>query len=168
MVLCPVQGIPLGRWTTGLNLQPSIPLLGLLANQIWGGAFHKELFRSDDRKAGWIFGSVAGTGLYPLALGLGNFDPYSLGWSFTVLFPVVALTTVILIWKRNRFGLLLLLSILAYDLRLLESPNFWDYLVDPLFWLISPALLMKSGLKIIRRSTVGHPGEKACLPADAR
>src|SRR5207249_9964750 len=104
-------------------------LLCFLAGLIWKGLFRSELFRAKDRNAGWIFGSVAGTALYPLSLGLGKFDPYALGWTFSALFPIIGLLTIYLVWRGNRFGVLLLLSIFAYDLRCLESPNFWDYLV---------------------------------------
>ena len=38
-----------------------------------------------------------------------------------------------LIWKRNRFGLLLLLAVTAFHLGLLESTNYWDYLLDPVY-----------------------------------
>jgi hypothetical protein len=143
VVSLPVDGIPLGRWLAGLNLPPSIPLLGFLAGQVWRDFAGTELFRAKDKQAGWIFGGLAGTVLYPFALGLGNFDPYAWGWSWSALFPIVAASTMYLIWNKNRFGLLLLLSILAYDARWLESPNFWDYLVDPLYWLLSLALLAR-------------------------
>ena len=143
VVLSPVGGIPLGRWLAGPNLHPSLPLLAHLVGLVWKAAFGRDLFRPQDREAAWVFGAVMGTVLYPLALGLGKFDPYSWGWSFSVLFPIIALTTIVLIWRGNRFGFLLILSILAYDLHLLESPNFWDYLVDPIYWLLSLGLLTK-------------------------
>jgi hypothetical protein len=147
VVSLPVRGISLGRWLAGLNLPPSIPLLGFLAGQVWQDFAGTELFRAQDRQAGWIFGGLAGTVLYPLALGLGNFDPYAWGWTLSALFPIVAVVTMYLIWTRNRFGVLLLLAILACDARLLDSPNFWDYLVDPVYWLLSLALLAKGALK---------------------
>ena len=166
VVVLPIQGIPLGRWMAGLNFQPSIPLLGLIVHRVWKSSFQTELFRPEDRKASWLCGGVMGTALYPLALGAGHLDPYALGWNFTVLFPIIALLTVMLIWNRNRFGLLLLFSIIACDLHLLESPNFWDYLIDPLFWLLSLTFLATSALKQMRGrktcSPVENPVEKAC------
>jgi len=151
IVLLPVRGIPLGRWMAGLNYQPSIPFLGFLAAFVCNRSGRTELFRSNDTATGWLFGSILGTVLYPLALGLGNFDPYSLGWSFSVIFPIAAVITIGLIWKANRFGFLLLLSIIAYDLHWFESPNFWDYLVDPIYWLVSLALLCRTTLHRRRR-----------------
>ncbi len=146
-VLLPIRGIPLGRWLAGLNFQPSLPLLGLAAGLVGQTVFQKTLMSASDKKAGWIFGGVMGTVLYPLALGLGNFDPYSLGWSFSALFPIIAMLTLVSMLRSNRFGWLLLVSVLAYDLRVLESPNFWDYLVDPVYWLLSLAMLTLAVLK---------------------
>ena len=80
---------------------------------------------------------AAGLGLYPLALGWGSFDPYEWGWSFSPLFVAVAVMTALLAWKQNRFCLPLLLAIAAYHLRLQESANYWDYLLDPVYCLVS-------------------------------
>ena len=162
IVMLPLGGVPLGRWMAGLNLSPSLPLLGLLAGQVLKSFFIREPFRATERQAGWIFGGLAGSVLYPLALGLGNVDPYAWGWSFSILFPIVALITIYLIWKQNRFGLLLFLSILAYDFRVLDSPNFWDYLVDPLYWLVSLFLLTKTALKKLWQRTAVNSVEKTC------
>ncbi|HLP44957.1 MAG TPA: hypothetical protein VK469_03375, partial [Candidatus Kapabacteria bacterium] len=81
----------------------------------------------------WLFGIVMGVLLYPMALGLGPYDPYSLGWGFSLLFVVMMVLTICLLVKRNPLGIVLMLCILAYQLRVLESPNFWDYLIDPFF-----------------------------------
>ncbi len=168
VVLLPVRGIPAGRWLAGLNFQPSLPLLGLAAGLVWKAAFQKTLMRPSDGKVIWIFGAVMGTALYPLALGLGDFDPYSWGWSFSALFPMVALITIWLILRANRFGWLLLLSIVAYDLRLLESPNFWDYLVDPIYWLVSLGALTRAVLKKLRPRKPCDSMEKACASDQTR
>ena len=160
IVLLPARGIPLGRWMAGLNYQPSIPFLGSLAALVWKNCFRSEILRPEDKSIGWIFGGVVGTLLYPLALGLGNFDCYSWGWGFSALFPILAVITIGLIWRRNRFGVLLLLSIVAYDLHWLESPNFWDYLVDPIYWLLSLSMLANAALKKLRGDKLLQPQER--------
>jgi len=147
IILLPAGGIPLGRWIAGLNLLPGIPLLCLLFGSVWRKSFGNDLFRPNDTLAGWVFGALAGTLLYPFSMGLGAFDPYAWGWGFSALFPVVALSTLYLIWKQSSFGLVLLLSIVAYDLRCLESSNFWDYLIDPVYWLFSLIVLVRHAFK---------------------
>ena len=109
-----------------------------------------------------------GSVLYPLALGLGKFDPYGLGWGSTGFFAVTALVTIVLLWRENRFGILLFFSIAAYDLRCLESTNFWDYLVDPLYWLLSLCVLSVAGLSRVRRRAQGKIVQQACTPATVR
>jgi hypothetical protein len=137
LLAVPVQGVAIARWITGLNANFSIPFTGLLAIAVCERAFPRELLTARDWWAGWAFGSVAGLVLYPLALGWGPFDPYVWGWRFSVLFVATAALTGLLIWKQNRFGFLLLLSIVAYHLGLLESANYWDDLLDPVYCLVS-------------------------------
>jgi len=168
IIMLPVGGIPLGRWLAGPNLSPSIPLLGLLTEQVLQGFFGRELFRPGERQAAWIFGALVGTLLYPFAMGLGSFDPYALGWGWSALFPIIALLTIYLIWKQNRFALLLLVSIVAYDLRWLESPNFWDYLVDPVYWLLSTCVLVKGVWERISSKKAAKLEERLCSPARAK
>ena len=137
LLAVPVRGISIAGWVRGLNANFSILFAGLLAVAVWEAEFRRNLFSARDWAAGWVFGALAGLGLYPLALGWGRFDPYEWGWTFSPLFVAGAVLTVILLWKQNRFGFLLLLAILAYNLRLLESTNYWDYLLDPVFCAVS-------------------------------
>ncbi len=149
----PVRGIPLGRWVAGLNANFSIPLTGLLLAALWRRATGQEMFTRGDWSVGWIFGCIAGFVLYPFALGWGAGDPYRWGWSFSFLYIGSALLTVLLIWKQNRFGLLLLLSIAAYQLHLLESTNYWDYLVDPVYFLLSLFMIGREVTRLWRSSS---------------
>jgi len=144
----PVQGLPLARWLAGFVDHWSVPLMALLATTVTQKFFGVELLRCADRQAAWVFGAVAGAALYPLALGLGSFDPYSLGWHFGPLFAVVGMIAVILQWRQNRFGVVLLLAVVAWVLRLPESGNYWDCLVDPIYFFGSFAAL---GSKLWRR-----------------
>ena len=137
MLLLPIQGIPIAEWVRGVSANFSVPFTGLLGLAVWEGEFRRKLFSKTDWTTAWAFGVVAGLGLYPLALGLGSFDPYEWGWSFSPLFVISAVLTALLLWKQSRFGLLLLLAIAAYHLRLLESANYWDYLLDPVYCLAS-------------------------------
>lgn len=150
IVVIPVGGIPLGRWFTGLCANFSIPLLALIVNVIARKAFKVELLGKSGMNAAFAFGALSGAVLFPMALGLGAFDPYSLGWSFSALFVVSALFTALLLWLGNRFGLVLLCAIAAYHLGLLESDNCWDYLVDPVFFLISLVTVIR---RLFRRAS---------------
>ncbi|MBU1645228.1 MAG: hypothetical protein KJ787_02720, partial [Gammaproteobacteria bacterium] len=80
--------------------------------------------------------ALFGIAFYAMALGLGDFDPYRLGYPG---FPAIALAGVLgaaalVAWRR---GQPLYLWLLAVDLAVLalglpESGNLWDVLFDPL------------------------------------
>jgi len=157
LLLLPIQGIPISEWVRGISADFSIPFTGLLAVAVWEGESRRKLFSMADWSAAWAFGAIAGLGLYPLALGCGGFDPYGWGWSFSPLFVISAVLTAVLLWKQNRFGLLLLLAVVAYHLHLLESSNYWDYLLDPVYCLVSIAALGWQLLARARRIPFAAP-----------
>jgi hypothetical protein len=129
----PVTGFSVAGWIRGIEANFSIPLTAIIANHVWENESGRSWLNPTEKLTAWIFGVVGGVFLYPLALGLGSVDPYEWGWRSSPLFVAVAIFTVWLLWKRNRFGIVLLLATLAYNLRLLESNNYWDYLVDPVY-----------------------------------
>jgi len=132
-------------WLCGLTPNISVPLLVMLLASIVARAGFGCFFRAHEWRAAWIAGALAAVLLYPSGLGLGlrNFDSYSLGWPWldwrasAVLFGLTAVATFGLIARGNRFGWVLVLVSVAYLLRIQESANFWDYLVDPLYAVIS-------------------------------
>jgi len=152
VMLVPIQGLELARWVAGLNANFSIPLTAILAVIVWERIFERSLFSEREWTTAWSFGAIGGLALYPMALGLGSFDPYEWGWRFSLLFVAIGALTVWLIWKQNRFGFLLLLAVVAFQLRLLESTNYWDYLLDPVYSLVSIAWLA-GGLMASMRSS---------------
>ena len=147
MVSLPILGLPLGRWFFSLFANPSIPLTALLFSWVFKNAFQLSLLDVKGIRTGWIFSLLAGAALYPMALGAGAFDPYPAGWHFSWLFVVLLLVTVIMLSLKNRFSGVLLVTILAFNLRLLESGNLWDYLVDPILVITSIVGLIVRGVK---------------------
>jgi hypothetical protein len=92
--------------------------------------------------------------LYPMAMGLSRFDPYVLGWDFSLFFVLLLTATLLLLLWGDRFGIVLTAVILAYNLKVLESPNLWDYAVDPFYVIVSVAGLVYS---TVRRRMRGRP-----------
>lgn len=141
-VWIPLHGLPLNRWVAGVVPGFSIPLLALLLHatqrSLGGGGF---LRAADLRSLGSVV-TITGLVFYPLSLGWGSWDPYPLGWGSGVLFGVGAALSALLLVRRIRLGWVLLAAILAWHLQALESTNYWDYLLDPLLFLISPVLYL--------------------------
>jgi len=89
--------------------------------------------------------------LYPMALGVGAWDPYRNGYSPTWLLGVVAVLGLWSWWHRNWLVLLLLASAtLAYGLGIKESSNYWDYLLDPFIALYCWGALLARGWRTLR------------------
>ncbi|EFK09020.1 conserved hypothetical protein [delta proteobacterium NaphS2] len=137
LVLLPIGGLPVGRWFIAFFPNPSLPLTIFLFSRIVKHSFQIELLDSKAIHTCRLFSLLAGVTLYPMALGAGPFDPYSAGWHFSWLFVLLLVITLGLLLFKNRFSIVLLATILAYDLHLLESSNFWDYLIDPVLVFIS-------------------------------
>lgn len=143
LVSCfPIGELPFARVLISLNINCCIPLTALTSSRIWYNATGVRLLDKSAVSSLWVFALVAGLVLYPMALGLGRFDPYELGWNFSLLFLITLAITIVLLFKRNRSGIVLILCILGYNLQVLESTNLWDYLIDPTFVLLSAACLL--------------------------
>jgi hypothetical protein len=142
MVILPIAGLTVGRWLISLYANPSIPLTALLFSWVLKNAFQMNLLDMSAIQTCRVFSLLTGAVLYPMALGAGAFDPYPAGWHFSWLFVILLGVTLVLLFLKNRFSVVLLATILAYDLHLLESSNLWDYLVDPVLILVAIAGLI--------------------------
>ncbi len=143
-LMIPVAGLPLARVLAAVMDHWSVPLLTLLVTGVGKTFFETELLRHEDRRAMWVFGVVTGVILYPQALGIGSIDPFAYGWHFGPLFVLVGCVALLLQWRRNRFGVVLLLALFARLVGVTESGNFWDCLIDPVFFFVAIGALVKS------------------------
>ena len=88
---------------------------------------------------------------YPLALGLGAFDPYAPGYQPLALLAVLAALGLGLWWRRQYAWL----AILAIDLVGYAGglfANLWDALLDPLLVLLALAVAGTHGVRRLRRA----------------
>lgn len=93
-------------------------------------------------KVGLIF---LGTLLYLSTFGFINFDVYNLGYlSPSMLLFFSGLSLVLILFNRS-LGYIWLLAMVAFYFKLQYSNNLWDYLYDPLLWLV----LLVNGLSSI-------------------
>jgi hypothetical protein len=138
----PIAGLPIGRWLHGFNAAFSIPFVALLADHAAAPLAGRPFFDTAARRAALWFGIIAGLLLYPAALGWGPFDPYELGWRSPGVAAVAAVVGAGFVLAGNRFGIVLLLAGVLWQIGCLESDNAWDYLVDPIYCLASIANLI--------------------------
>jgi hypothetical protein len=130
--LLPITGMSLAAYLRGGIGDVSITTLLLLCSVLAKPRLSCAAPNNKNRFA--LFGliALAALALYPMALGIGAYDPYRLGYGNA---PFV--TTVLLIalaawyWKIYWVALCIACSTLAWVVGWYESNNFWDYLLDP-------------------------------------
>ena len=96
---------------------------------------------------------VTGVVLYPVALGIGSADPFAYGWHFGPLFIVVGIVAMIFQWRQNRFGWVLLVALVLWQVGAVESGNLWDCLVDPVFFLVAVVATCRSVITRNKRTS---------------
>lgn len=156
--LVPIEGLPVGRWLHGFNANFGIPFVALLLDHAAAPLVGRPFLDKAARRAAVWFGVVAGALLYPAALGWGPFDPYELGWWSPGVAAAAAVVGAALVLAGNAFGIVLLVAGGLWQIGCLESNNAWDYLVDPVYCLVSAANLIGGWLAnvpIVSRRTRG-------------
>ena len=143
LALAPLGGLPLAGYVRGVTGDLSVTTLVLLSVGFLGGVEPKE------RRALSVLVVLGALFLYPMALGLGSFDPYRLGFVPSGLLAALFVVAV-LAWLRQFHVLLLciLVAVSSHALELMESWNLWDYLVDP--WLVAASIY---DLRSLRRNS---------------
>jgi len=137
LLFVPIGGLPLWNRAFSVYSNPSLPLLGLVCAALWQRLLGIVVFKPADWRAMWIFGATAGSLLYLLPHIVGELDLYYWGWNRAFAPWVLAALAIGLLGWGSRLGILLLAGLIAYAVSALESQNCWDYIIDPIYWLIS-------------------------------
>ena len=130
--LLPISGMSLAAYLRGGIGDVSITTLFLLCSVLAKPWLSCATLDNKNRFA--LFGiiAIAALVLYPMALGVGAYDPYRWGYG-----NVPFVTSVLLIalaawyWKIYWVALCLACATLAWVVGWYESTNLWDYLLDP-------------------------------------
>jgi len=147
ILLLPVQGASIGCWAHGLHPNPSLPGVGLIVAALGYRLFGLVLLRPADLRALLIYGAIAGGVLYLHPFWSSTADLYYLGWLDTAAIWTIAVLALTFLAAGNRMGVILLFALLAFAFSALESDNAWDYLIDPITWMVCTSLLM---LRLLR------------------
>jgi hypothetical protein len=146
LAFVPLHGLPLAGYVRGLVGDLSVTTLALLSMASVSQLINRDLYSKRSFTLLMILALAGGLLLYPLALGLGTFDPYGLGYGSKGFVAVLlAVTLAVAYFDFPLVALCLTAAALGYSLRIYESRNLWDYLIDPLltlyalFWLTAKA-----------------------------
>lgn len=140
----PLWGVSLAGFVRGITGDLSIATLVLLGLALVRSLAGRALVEEQNRNAMLRAILIAGLLFYPLALGLGMFDPYRLGYGN--LWFVLALSG-LAVWSSLRYSTLFALcmasAVTAWSVGWYESANLWDYLLDPWLVIYAGAVQMK-------------------------
>ena len=131
-----VSGFALGHMGT-----LSASMLVLLGFQLFANVGTIEVHRTSVLRNMNIFWFATGMILYPAALGLFRTDMYSFGFHASMRWCVLGLSVVAMLCRLRILGLCLAFSVLANLLKLHESSNLWDYVIDPWLWIAAAVSL---------------------------
>jgi hypothetical protein len=127
--------LPVVAYVRGISSDPSVTLIALAGLSMVQRFMGRPLFKRRDYTALFAGVALAAVFLYPLALGLGDWDAYRLGWDARSLWLALLVISLLFLSRGLRLlPALVCLALLAWAAGALESANLWDYLIDP--WLV--------------------------------
>ncbi|NOU00965.1 MAG: hypothetical protein HOO95_05250 [Gallionella sp.] len=130
--MLPISGLSLAAYLRGgigdVSITTFLLLCSVLVKPWW------PCMEPGSKNRFALFGMIglAALALYPMALGLGAYDPYRLGYgNATFVTTVLLITLTAWYWKIYWVALCLACATLAWAIGWYESTNLWDYLLDP-------------------------------------
>ena len=157
LMLIPFGGMPLAAYVRGatgdLSITTMVLLWCALPKNFWPDTRLKPWFGATDarsRQALLILIALAALALYPMALGVGAFDPYRLGYGDPLFVTsLLLLTLAAWFWKFFLIALCIAFATLAWAIGWYESTNLWDYLLDPFVSIYALAAIMIHAVKAL-------------------
>lgn len=143
LAFIPLDGSSPWLWFKGLIGSLSVVSVALLLNYLVTSLSGKVLLADASRRVLFGFILITGLVLYPATLGLSLFDPYQAGYGVLVALVVLAIALVAWVTGRQAAAVVLAVVVLADQAAIVASLNTWDYLLDPLVWLVSPVMLVR-------------------------
>ncbi len=132
VVAVPLGGATLAEYLRGIWGDISVTTWVLLAAATTERLSDRPLLTSSAKAEILALVVVFAAFLYPMALGLSAFDPYAAGFRPLIMALLLFAYTAWAWHRGSDAAWILLAAVLAFDARLMESSNLWDYLVDPL------------------------------------
>jgi hypothetical protein len=137
----PVTGLSLGDYILSVNPNFSIGSSALVLALLWPKIMDKPLLSKDHLVIFCFWNVIISLILFSSTLGLIPYDMYASGYNFSFWFMVVALLTLVSVWLWYPLSFIFLAYIAAFNLKLLPSANFFDYLTDGFLFIMSVGVL---------------------------
>ena len=137
--------LPVVGYVRGITSDLSVTLVAIAFFSLMPRPWSWVDINGRDKLAVFSALSVAALLLYPLALGLGDWDPYRLGWGSPGMWLTLLLLSGVCWFAGLRLlPFLVALALFGWSLGLLESTNLWDYLLDPWLGLLSLGYVLRT------------------------
>lgn len=145
LTFVPIAGLSLGDYLLSINPNYSVGSVALVLVLLWPKIMDKPLLATKHLLIFCSWNVLFSLILFFSALGLIPYDMYAQGYNFSPWFVGVALLTLASIWLWYPLSFIFLAYIAAFNLRLLPSPNFFDYLTDGFLFCMSLGMLVYLG-----------------------
>ncbi len=153
LALYPVRGLSVSHYILSLNPVFSIGSMALLliivCNRIW----KRNPVTDIDLKHFVIWNIFISLCVFIPALGFTGLDIYALGYGSRSLFAVMMLVTIFLVYQKSPLSYIFIAYIVAFNLKLLPSENFFDYITDGILFFISLGILFSRSYRSLNTAT---------------
>jgi uncharacterized membrane protein len=158
----PIGGLSLANYILSVNPNFSIGSLALVVVLLWPKIFGKPVLSDINLWMFCLWNVLISLALFSSYLGFIPYDIYAFGYHFSVWFIVIALITFIAVWSWSPLSVIFIAYIAAFDLQLLPSANFFDYITDGFLLLLSLGILLPFLVpaKRLKRSNTKLPSYK--------
>ncbi len=142
VALYPIRGLSLSDYILSLNPGFSIGSIALLMIVVCLSIFDRKLLTDKDLKRFVIWNIMISLFVFIPALGFTGQDIYASGYGSSLLFAVMAMVTIFLIYIKSPLSYIFIAYIVAFNLKLLPTDNFFDYITDGILFFISLGILI--------------------------
>lgn len=157
-LVIPISTRSIFEWTVSAVERLSLPGLTLVAALAVSAVTGWRVAAAAEFRFATTVLAIAGVALYPAAMGFLDYDVYVLGYSGYLLPIAVALVIGYAIFRGYLLTAVVLnVAVAAFLLGAGESRNLWDYVLDPIAWIISGLTWLLIGAFFLRtRMTAGN------------
>ena len=157
LMLIPISGMPLAGYVRGVTGDLSITTLVLLFGVLFNPWCNYFTGNVGSRQRLLVLIALAALVFYPMALGVGAYDPYRLGYGDPIFLSALALLALAAwFWKFPLIAMCISLATLAWSVSWYESGNLWDYLLDPFVSVYALAVLIVRAVGVLLQRGRSH------------
>jgi hypothetical protein len=167
LTFVPLGGLSLGDYILSVNPNYSLGSIALVLVLLWPKIMDKPLLSKKHLMIFCSWNVVFSLILFASNLGLIPYDMYAQGYNFSLLFVVMGLLTLVSVWLWYPLSFIFLAYIAAFNLKLLPSANFFDYITDGFLFLLSVGVLVflgRQGVSGLEENQVEAGSQESQIP----